>query len=135
MTPLSWLTLLPVGAFFSLGPTEMVILLVIMLILLGGSRLPDSMRGMSDGIQNFKDGMRQDEVWQFNEGRQRQLNESPGAAQNRNWLVWFIVGGALLSVIAVGVEEEISTKQMFFVFGVLLGCALAWWFCFNKEQE
>ncbi len=46
--------------FFSLGPTEMVILLVIVLILFGGSRLPGLMKGMGEGIRNFKQGMNDD---------------------------------------------------------------------------
>lgn len=46
--------------FFSLGPTEMVILLVIVLILFGGSRLPGLMKGMGEGIRNFKQGMNED---------------------------------------------------------------------------
>lgn len=46
--------------FFSLGPTEMVILLVIVLILFGGSRLPSLMKGMGEGIRNFKHGMNED---------------------------------------------------------------------------
>lgn len=46
--------------FFNLGPTEMVILLVIVLILFGGSRLPQLMKGMGEGIRNFKHGMNED---------------------------------------------------------------------------
>jgi sec-independent protein translocase protein TatA len=46
--------------FFNLGPTEMVILLVIILILFGGSRLPSLMKGMGEGIRNFKQGMHED---------------------------------------------------------------------------
>jgi sec-independent protein translocase protein TatA len=46
--------------FFSLGPTEMVILLVIVLILFGGTRLPGLMKGMGEGIRNFKQGMNDD---------------------------------------------------------------------------
>ena len=46
--------------FFNLGPTEMVILLVIVLILFGGSRLPTLMKGMGEGIRNFKQGMHED---------------------------------------------------------------------------
>lgn len=38
----------------------MVILLVIVLILFGGSRLPGLMKGMGEGIRNFKQGMNED---------------------------------------------------------------------------
>lgn len=43
-----------------LGPTEMVILLVIVLVLFGGSRLPGLMKGMGEGIRGFKQGMREE---------------------------------------------------------------------------
>ena len=43
-----------------LGPTEMIVLLVIVLILFGGSRLPGLMKGMGEGIRNFKQGMNED---------------------------------------------------------------------------
>jgi sec-independent protein translocase protein TatA len=135
MTPLSLLALPSVLAFFNLGPTEMVILLIIVLILFGGSRLPALMRGMADGIHNFKDGMRQDEVWQFNDGQQRQLNEAPKTDQNQHWIVWLVLGAAAPMLIAAGIEGEISTKQMLVALGVLIVCALAWWFCFRKGRD
>ena len=135
MAPLSLLALPSALAFFNLGLAEMVILLVIVLILFGGSRLPDLMRDMGDGIHNFKDGMRQDEVWQFNDGRQRQLNEPLGTNQNQNWIGWLIVGGATLTLIVAGMKEEISTKRMLVAFGVLIVCALAGWLCFRKEKD
>jgi sec-independent protein translocase protein TatA len=39
------------------GPQEMIILLVIVLILFGGSRLPGLAKGLGEGIRNFKRGM------------------------------------------------------------------------------
>ena len=47
--------------FINLGPTEMIILLVIVLILFGGSRLPSLMKGMGEGIRNFKQGMHEED--------------------------------------------------------------------------
>jgi sec-independent protein translocase protein TatA len=49
-----------VPLFINLGPTEMIILLVIVLILFGGSRLPSLMKGMGEGIRNFKQGVNED---------------------------------------------------------------------------
>ena len=45
-----------------LGPTEMVVLLIIVLVLFGGSRLPGLMKGMGEGIRGFKQGMNEDPV-------------------------------------------------------------------------
>jgi len=39
------------------GMQEMVILLVIVLVLFGGSRLPSLAKGMGESIRNFKQGM------------------------------------------------------------------------------
>jgi len=49
-----------VPLFINLGPTELIILLVIVLILFGGSRLPSLMKGMGEGIRNFKSGMNEE---------------------------------------------------------------------------
>jgi sec-independent protein translocase protein TatA len=43
-----------------LGATEMVVLLIIVLVLFGGSRLPGLMKGMGEGIRGFKQGMNED---------------------------------------------------------------------------
>ena len=39
------------------GPQEMLILLVIVLVLFGGSRLPGLAKGLGESIRNFKRGM------------------------------------------------------------------------------
>lgn len=44
------------------GMQEMVILLVIILILFGGSRLPSLAKGLGESIRNFKTGMAEAEA-------------------------------------------------------------------------
>ena len=44
------------------GPTEMIILLVIVLVLFGGSRLPGLMKGVGEGIRGFKQGINEDPI-------------------------------------------------------------------------
>ncbi|MCF8303236.1 MAG: twin-arginine translocase TatA/TatE family subunit [Bacteroidales bacterium] len=39
------------------GLPEIIIILVIVLLLFGGRKIPELMRGMGKGIRNFKDGM------------------------------------------------------------------------------
>ena len=46
--------------FINLGPTEMVILLVIVLIVFGANRIPQLMKGMGEGIRNFKQGVNEE---------------------------------------------------------------------------
>lgn len=40
----------------ALGPTEIVIILVIVLLLFGGKKIPELMRGLGKGMKEFKDG-------------------------------------------------------------------------------
>ena len=50
--------------FFNLGPSELIIVALIVLLLFGGKKIPELMRGMGKGIREFnnaKDGMR-DEI-------------------------------------------------------------------------
>jgi sec-independent protein translocase protein TatA len=43
------------------SPTEWMVVLVIVLVLFGGSRIPEMMRGLGSGVKEFKKGIRDDE--------------------------------------------------------------------------
>lgn len=47
----SFLLLFGIGG---LGPTELVIILVILLLIFGGSRLPQLAKGLGESVRNFK---------------------------------------------------------------------------------
>jgi len=44
-----------------LGPTEMGLVAVVIILLFGGAKLPQLMRGMGSGINEFKKGLREGE--------------------------------------------------------------------------
>ena len=44
-----------------IGPLEIVLILAIVLLLFGGRKIPELMRGMGKGIKNFKDGMKEED--------------------------------------------------------------------------
>lgn len=44
-----------------IGPWQIVIILVIILLLFGGRKIPELMRGLGKGIREFKDGVNPDE--------------------------------------------------------------------------
>ena len=55
----------------SLGTTEILIILLIVIILFGARRIPDLAKGLGEGIRNFKTGIRGDEAREIEE-RKRQ---------------------------------------------------------------
>lgn len=54
MSPFSFL------AFMGLGPTELIVILVILLLLFGGSKLPSLAKGLGQSIKEFKNAAKDD---------------------------------------------------------------------------
>ncbi|WP_300564753.1 twin-arginine translocase TatA/TatE family subunit [Flavobacterium sp.] len=44
-----------------LGATEIIVILVIVLLLFGGKKIPELMKGLGTGIKEFKDAAKGDE--------------------------------------------------------------------------
>jgi sec-independent protein translocase protein TatA len=44
-----------------IGAFEIILILAIVLLLFGGKKIPELMKGMGKGIKNFKDGMKGDD--------------------------------------------------------------------------
>ena len=42
---------------FGLGFQEILVIALIILLLFGGKKIPELMRGLGKGVKNFKDGM------------------------------------------------------------------------------
>jgi sec-independent protein translocase protein TatA len=43
-----------IAAIFGLGPTELIVILIILLVLFGGSKLPGLAKGLGQSIKEFK---------------------------------------------------------------------------------
>lgn len=43
------------------GPWQIVLIVVIVLLLFGGKKIPELMRGLGSGIKEFKDASKEDE--------------------------------------------------------------------------
>ena len=44
---------------FNLGFWEIVIIALVVLLLFGGKKIPELMRGLGKGVKNFKDGIKE----------------------------------------------------------------------------
>jgi sec-independent protein translocase protein TatA len=42
---------------FGLGTTELLLIALVILLLFGGRKIPELMRGLGKGVKSFKDGM------------------------------------------------------------------------------
>ena len=43
--------------FFSMGGSEWILILVVVLVLFGGKKIPELMKGMGRGVKEFKEGI------------------------------------------------------------------------------
>ena len=49
------------GIFLQIGAWQIVLIVVIVLLLFGGKKIPELMRGLGSGIKEFKDASKEDE--------------------------------------------------------------------------
>lgn len=49
------------GIFLVIGPWQIAVIVVIVLLLFGGKKIPELMRGLGSGIKEFKDASREDD--------------------------------------------------------------------------
>ena len=59
----------------SVGPWQIVIIALVVLLLFGATRLGDIGKGLGEGIKNFKKGITEDEDEDGSEGGQKQLSD------------------------------------------------------------
>lgn len=45
--------------FLMIGNTEIILIVLVVLLLFGGKKIPELMRGLGSGVKSFKDGMRE----------------------------------------------------------------------------
>jgi len=94
------------------GWPDMIIVLVIVLLLFGGKRLPDLARGLDESIRNFKAGMQK--VGTTREQRQQ---------SNDSRLYWFIAPVCIAAAIilsALSLDDFSDTQKL--VLSVVLLC-------------
>lgn len=66
---------------FGLGTTELIVILVLVLVLFGASKIPQLGRGLGEGIRNFKSGLKGGEGTDTPPNGNRDL---PAGGENRD---------------------------------------------------
>ncbi len=47
--------------FRTIGPTELIIIIIVFVLLFGGKKIPDLAKGLGEGIKNFKNSVKNDD--------------------------------------------------------------------------
>ncbi len=47
--------------FRTIGPTELIVIIVVFVLLFGGKKIPDLAKGLGEGIRNFKNSVKSGE--------------------------------------------------------------------------
>ena len=55
------MTFLQIPFLGMIGTTELVLIAIVALLLFGGKKIPELMRGLGAGVKSFKDGMKEGE--------------------------------------------------------------------------
>lgn len=58
-----------IPCFLGLGMQELLVIALVVLLLFGGSKIPELMRGLGKGVKSFKDGMNDISDSTDNEGK------------------------------------------------------------------
>ena len=51
-----------INILFAIGPWQVVLVAVVILLLFGGKKIPELMKGLGSGIKEFKKGVKDDEA-------------------------------------------------------------------------
>lgn len=62
---------------FNLGAPEIIIITLLVILLFGGKKIPELMKGLGKGIKNFKDGTKGIDNEPDNKKKDSQNNEDP----------------------------------------------------------
>lgn len=73
------------GVLCAIGATEIIVVCVLVLLLFGGKKIPELMKGLGQGVRNFKQGMNEPTPEELERQRQVQqtMNERQTMAQNQ----------------------------------------------------
>lgn len=90
---------MPIALFAGLGGQEIIIIAVVALILFGATKVPQFMKGLGQGVKEFKDAIKDDDdpgkarhrlLQRFHQHRRQQPRRLPLPRRRRNpdWFHW-----------------------------------------------
>ena len=60
-----------------IGTTEIIVIAAIILLIFGGKKLPELMRGLGKGMKEFKDGMKEEDKPEEQQAEETQTENKP----------------------------------------------------------
>ena len=64
---------------FGLRLQEIIVIALIVLLLFGGKKIPELMRGLGRGVKSFKDGMSENDISEAEEKKEEATDDSENA--------------------------------------------------------
>lgn len=62
--------------FMGLGMSEIILIALVVLLLFGGKKIPELMKGLGKGVKSFKDGVNGvEDVWDTKQSEKNKQNE------------------------------------------------------------
>ena len=62
--------------FMGLGMSEIILIALVVLLLFGGKKIPELMKGLGKGVKSFKDGVNGvEDVWDTKQSEKNEQNE------------------------------------------------------------
>lgn len=75
------------GILCAIGATEIIVVCVLVLLLFGGKKIPELMKGLGQGVRNFKQGMNEpsaEEIERQHQAQQAVEVQSPKIQQEQS---------------------------------------------------
>lgn len=63
--------MMSLAIFLAIGPWQIAVVVVLVLLLFGGKKIPELMRGLGSGIKEFKDASKEEEDDKLEEKKEK----------------------------------------------------------------
>ena len=120
--------------FINLSLTEIIILLTVVLLVFGCSRLPALLREAQESLQEFLDFIRPRKRWRLHNPRQKRSSK-PSPAELTQTVVICGSTATFSLLFGFGLEGQISLKQTLVALSVVAVWLSVWWLCYGRNER